>query len=226
MPYDQWIREGHLSTIPGAVIRYDVIERELLALSRDYTIREIAIDPYGALNLMNQLLDHGFTVVQMQQSFAILSPPTKELLRLVAGSEIEHGGDPVLKWMAANVALQQNAVGDIRPSKKKSKGRIDGIVALVMAIDRASRHGMIPRSIYEDRHLYDQQLRAEGEDPDATPDSLTKQPSLSGLSSATALPQSAPLTPTADPTQPARTRARRSIYDSEEWTALGEEYTR
>lgn len=215
VPYDQWAREGHLTVIPGKVIRYDIIEKEILDLAQKFTIREIAIDPFGAMNMTNQLCDHGFSVVVMQQSFNLLSPPTKELLRLVAGEEIEHGGDPVLKWMAANVALEQNAVGDIRPNKKRSKGRIDGIVALAMAIDRASRHGMIPRSIYEDRHLYDQRPPDEpeggaGDELEAPPNPQQQQPA-----------SAPPATP--EPLPPPRPRGKQSIYDSEEWNKYGED---
>jgi phage terminase large subunit-like protein len=221
VPYELWVQQGHLSLIPGKVIRYDVIEREILKLAETFTIRELAIDPFGAMNLANQLADQGFTVVVMQQGFTILSPPTKELLRLVAGDELEHGGDPVLKWMAANVALEQNAVGDVRPNKRKSKGRIDGIVALIMAIDRASRHGMIPRSIYEDRHLYDQRTPEEPEGGAGEGGGELEPPADRKQLPAGAPPASSePLPPPPPP------RGRRSIYDSEEWNKYGDELTR
>ncbi|MEO8277763.1 MAG: terminase TerL endonuclease subunit [Thermoanaerobaculia bacterium] len=218
VPYDLWESQGHLTVIPGKVIRFDIVEKAILDFAQRYTVREVAIDPFGGMHLSNQLADDGFTVVQMQQSYTLLSPPTKELLRLVAGEEIEHGGDPVLKWMAANVALEQNAAGDIRPSKKRSKGRIDGIVALVMAIDRASRHGMIPRSIYEDRHLYDQRPPEDPEVGDSGTGDSTPAPAQRQQ-----LPAGAP--PIAGEEAP-RPRARKSIYDSEEWNQHGEDLTR
>ncbi len=222
VPYDLWAQQGHLSVQPGnkRAMRFDLIEKQILEDSQRFVIREIAIDPFGAMNLMNQLSDHGFSVVIMQQGFTILSPPTKELLRLVALEEIEHGGDPVLNWMAANVALEQNAVGDIRPNKKKSRAKIDGIVAAVMAIDRASRHGMIPRSIYEDRHLYDQRPPEEPEGGGPGAGGETEAPAT-----ARQLPAGAPAIGQEKPPPP-RPHGKRSIYDTEEWNKYGEELTR
>ena len=196
-------------------MRYDLVERQILEDSQRFVLREIAIDPFGAMNLMTQLSDRGFNVVVMQQGFNIMSPPTKELLRLVALEEIEHGGLPPLNWMAANVALEQNAVGDIRPNKKRSRSKIDGIVAAIMGIDRASRHGMIPTSIYENRHLYDQRPP----EPEADPEAETP-PGKPGDSPAGVPPLSGP------PSPPPRPAGKRSIYDSEEWSQYGEETTR
>jgi hypothetical protein len=123
--------------------------------------------------------------------------------------------------MAANVALEQNAVGDVRPNKRKSKGRIDGIVALIMAIDRASRHGMIPRSIYEDRHLYDQRPPEEPEGGAGEGGGeLEPQVDRKQLPAGAPPASSEPLPPPPPP------RGRRSIYDSEEWNKHGDELTR
>lgn len=222
VPYDLWAQQGHLTVQPGnhRALRFDLVEKQILEDSQNFVIREIAIDPFGAMNLMNQLSDQGFSVVVMQQGFTILSPPTKELLRLVALEEIEHGGDPVLKWMAANVALEQNAVGDIRPNKKKSRARIDGIVAAIMAIDRASRHGMIPRSVYEDRHLYDQRPPEAPEDGGAQGGGDLEPPPHRNQ-----LPAGAPPVGQ-EPPPPPRPRGKGSVYDTEEWNKYGEDLIR
>jgi phage terminase large subunit-like protein len=66
-----------------------------------------------------------------------MSAPTKELEKLVMGRQLFHGGNPVLRWMAGNVTVERDAAGNIKPSKKKSTERVDGIVALAMALGRA-----------------------------------------------------------------------------------------
>lgn len=208
-PWPQWVKEGWVTAIPGSVIRHEYVERELLQLAKRFRIREVAIDPYGALSLANQLSDHGFEVVQMQQSFNVLSPPFKELLRLLAGGDKEHRPNPVTRWMAANVAIEQRADGSIRPNKKRSAGRIDGIVAEIEAIDRASRHGMIPRSVYEDRHLYDDETGKLKEGAALPPRIGAAAPPVD-----TENPADAPI------------RARRSVYESDEWTQHREELER
>jgi phage terminase large subunit-like protein len=82
----------------------------------------------------------GATMIPMGQGFASMSAPTKELEKLILSGDLRHGGHPVLRWNAGNVAVEQDAAGNLKPSKKKSTEKIDGIVALVMAIDRATRN--------------------------------------------------------------------------------------
>ena len=98
---------------------------------------------------MTQLQADGAECIPLGQGFASLSAPTKELDKLVAGAALRHGGHPVLRWMAGNVAIEQDAAGNIKPSKTKSTEKIDGIVALVMALDRAGRHAE-QSSVYDD----------------------------------------------------------------------------
>jgi phage terminase large subunit-like protein len=69
-----------------------------------------------------------------------MSGPTKELMNLVLARKIAHGGNPVLRWMADNMVVKQDPAGNLKPDKSKSREKIDGMVALVMALDRATRH--------------------------------------------------------------------------------------
>ena len=78
-----------------------------------------------------------------------MSPPSKELEKLLLSRRLRHGGDPVLRWMASNVAVRHDPTGNIRPDKARSRDRIDGIVALIMALDRATRHMAEGESVYE-----------------------------------------------------------------------------
>ncbi len=82
-----------------------------------------------------------------------MTAPTKELEKLVVSCKLRHGGHPVLRWMASNVAVELDAAGNLKPSKKKSTERIDGIVAAIMALGRALSQPPPSRSVYEDRGI-------------------------------------------------------------------------
>ncbi len=138
--YDEWLREGWIRSTPGNVCDYDVVREHIRELSEQFDIREVAYDRWGATQLVTQLQADGAVVSPMGQGFGSLSAPTKEFDKLIAGGLIRHGGHPVLRWMAGNVAIEQDAAGNVKPSKKKSTEKIDGIVALIMAVDRATRH--------------------------------------------------------------------------------------
>jgi len=149
VPYLTWAREGLIKLTPGNVIDYDVIREDIRELGTQFNIREIAIDRWNSTQLTTQLAGDGFEMVPFGQGFASMSAPTKELEKLVLGGKIAHGGNPVLRWMASNVSVEMDAAGNLKPSKKKSTEKIDGIVALVMAIGRAiSSDGSRQGSIY------------------------------------------------------------------------------
>jgi phage terminase large subunit-like protein len=140
VPYLQWIREGYIEATEGDVVDFDVIRKRINELAERYDIREIAVDRWNAVQLATQLDGDGFEIVAFGQGYASMNWPTKKLEELVLGGKLAHGGHPVLRWMASNVAIQQDAADNWKPSKKKSSDRIDGIVALIMAVDRASRN--------------------------------------------------------------------------------------
>lgn len=141
VPYLQWIRDGYLEATPGDVIDYDVIRERIRELGDRYRIQEIAIDRWNATQLATQLSGDGFEVVAFGQGYASMSAPTKKLEELVLSERLAHGAHPVLRWMAGNVSLETDAADNWKPSKKKSIERIDGIVALIMALDRATTQG-------------------------------------------------------------------------------------
>jgi phage terminase large subunit-like protein len=139
VPYDQWRDNDLLHVTEGNVCDYDRVREDIRDLAEQYDIREIAYDRWGATQLVTQLQSDGAECIPLGQGFASMSAPTKELDKLILGQQIRHDGHPVLRWMAANVAVEQDPAGNLKPSKKKSTERIDGIVALIMAIDRATR---------------------------------------------------------------------------------------
>jgi len=96
----------------------------------------------------------GFTVVPFGQGYKDMSPPTKELMKLVLEGRIAHGGHPVLRWMIDNVTIRSDPAGNIKADKEKSTEKIDGAVATIMALDRAIRHEGDGASVYDERGLF------------------------------------------------------------------------
>ena len=94
----------------------------------------------------------GFTVVPFGQGYKDMSPPTKELMKLTLEGKIAHGGHPVLRWMMDNIYVKTDPAGNIKPDKQKSTERIDGVVALIMALDRSIRLETF-KSVYETRGI-------------------------------------------------------------------------
>ncbi len=151
-PYDVWEREGWIEATEGNVIDYDFIEERIKKIAEEYSIQEIGYDPHNATSLVNHLMDEGLEMVSIRQGFLTLSPASKELERLVLSREIFHGGNPVLRWCAANVVIESDATENIKPSKKKSTEKIDGIAALVNALSRMIG-GEDGTSVYDERGI-------------------------------------------------------------------------
>ncbi|MGH7227435.1 MAG: terminase TerL endonuclease subunit, partial [Gemmataceae bacterium] len=137
VPYDVWKRQGLIFASEGNVVDYEAIRQKLVELREGYDIREIAVDRWNSTGLQTQLMGDGFAVVQFGQGFASMTAPAKELEKLVLEGAINHGGNPVLRWMASNAVVALDAAGNIKPAKDKSTEKIDGIVALIMALGRA-----------------------------------------------------------------------------------------
>lgn len=152
VPYDAWARDGLITATPGNMIDYGYIVRDIERLSDKYNMREIAFDRWGAFQVSQQLEAAGITMVGFGQGFASMSSPTKELLRVVLDGKLRHGGNAVLRWMADNLVVSQDPAGNVKPNKQKSREKIDGIVAGIMGLDRAVRHGT-GGSVYESRGL-------------------------------------------------------------------------
>jgi phage terminase large subunit-like protein len=152
VPYSTWLRQGLIYATDGNVIDYGFIVKKIDELGELYNIKEIAFDRWGAFQVSQQLEGAGFTMVGFGQGFQSMSPPTKELLRLVQDGKLAHGGNPVLRWMADNLMVSTDPAGNVKPNKQKSREKIDGIVAGVMALDRATRHES-GKSVYENRGL-------------------------------------------------------------------------
>jgi len=151
VPYDLWNRMGYIITTEGNVIHYGFIEHFIEELGKKYNIKEIAFDRWGAVQMTQNLDALGFNVIPFGQGFKDMSPATKELMTLVVGRKIAQDGNPVLRWMMDNISIRTDPAGNIKMDKSKSIEKIDGAVAMVMALDRALRNAK-----KEDESIYDQ----------------------------------------------------------------------
>jgi len=167
VPLRAWIAEGWLIQVPGRSVNYRYIRGLITGLDYDedgnsqksiepglqsrYQVQEIAYDPWNATQLITDLEQvDGFTCVEHRQGFVTMNGPAKEFERRVADCELRHGNNPVARWMAGHCVVDTDPAGNIKPNKKKSRHKIDGIVAAVMAVGRAIAAGA-EASIYETR---------------------------------------------------------------------------
>ncbi|MDX5011183.1 terminase large subunit [Streptococcus agalactiae] len=151
--YDVWERHGYIKTTEGNVVHYGFIEKFIEDLSEIYHIKEIAYDRWNATQMVQNLEGMGLTMIPFGQGYKDMSPPSKELFKLMMEGKIQHGGHPVLKWMGQNVVMRQDPAGNIKPDKEKSVEKIDGIVALIMGLDRCIRHQGESGSVYDERGI-------------------------------------------------------------------------
>ncbi len=137
VPYVSWARDGYLIGTEGNVIDYAVIRAKVNELAEQYEIIEVGYDPYLSNSIVTDLMQDGFTLVPVRQGMLTLSGPTKELERLVLKGDLKHGAHPILSWCASNVIVESDAADNIKPNRRRSKEKIDGIIALIIALSRA-----------------------------------------------------------------------------------------
>ena len=149
VPYDLWNKLGIFNVTSGNVVDYSAIE-----LGERFNIQRICFDRWNATQLVQRLeAEYGFEMVQFGQGFFSMSAPTKELERLILEKKIAHNGHKVLRWNIDNLAVEIDGAGNIKPSKKKATEKIDGAVALVMAVSQATLYNVNRASVYDERGL-------------------------------------------------------------------------
>lgn len=137
VPYDVWAREELLEVTPGNTTDFTFISAFITRLAGSFDIREIAYDRTFAGEIIQDLKQEGLDLVEFGQGFLSMGAPTAELHRLIHAGQLQHGGDPILRWNASNLTVATDPAGNIKPDKERSTERIDGIVATIMALGRA-----------------------------------------------------------------------------------------
>ncbi len=150
VPYTAWAKAGHITLTPGDAIDQDTIEAKIDELAGKYKILQAGYDSYNVDMLINHLMEKGLAMVPVPQTFLGMSAPTKYFEELILKKRLIHGGHPVLRNNALNVAVIQDSNENYRPAKSKSYGRIDCIVASINALARAMVNEN-SRSVYEER---------------------------------------------------------------------------
>lgn len=153
-----WAREGWIRTTPGEVLDIEAVREELIgdserALEGDLQRHEIAecgYDPAQITQFATEMLAQGLPMVEIRPLVLHFSPAMKELEEIVAAKRLEHTGDPVLAWMIANVVCHRDAKDNIYPRKEKPENKIDGAIALIMALARAIAPGDEAPSFWEE----------------------------------------------------------------------------
>jgi phage terminase large subunit-like protein len=139
-PFDKWERAGAIIATPGDVIDQNAIHKALLQDAEDFDLAAVMVDRWNATQFTVNLNDEGLDAALFGQGFASMSGPAKWLERSVLLQRLDHGGHPVMRWNASNVAVVEDHADNIKPSKEASADRIDGIVALVMAAGGCDEH--------------------------------------------------------------------------------------
>lgn len=136
--YVTWSKDGLLELTPGERIDYDRVVARIVELAERFDIQEIGVDPWNASAVISKLTAAGLKVSKHHQGFPSMSGPTKQFEVMVVAQKLAHGGHRILRWMASNVAVDYDSMGNLKPAKGKSADKIDGIVALIMAIGAAA----------------------------------------------------------------------------------------
>lgn len=153
-----WVRQGLLVATPGNVADYDYIR---LQIDRDmdaFDVRSIGFDPWNATPLTNKLAEDGAPLVKVRQGFVTMSPPLKELQRLLLKGTpqvplFRHGGNDAVTWMVDNLAVAMDPAENVKPDKARSAEKIDAVSAAVTALSEAMTREQPVKSAYEDGGL-------------------------------------------------------------------------
>ena len=153
-PYDVWASQGWLQPTPGAVVDYDFIAHKIREVAKQYQVKAVGYDPWGATQLATQLFSEGIPMIEVRQGYRTLSEPAKRLEALVIGKKLRHNDNKLLNFAVSNAALDMDPAGNIKVSKSSSTERIDPLAALVtgLATWLHQKDDSGP-SVYEERNI-------------------------------------------------------------------------
>jgi phage terminase large subunit-like protein len=141
IPYDVWRDQGYLQTTPGRSVSYEYVAQHLRQVFDQHHVAKIGFDRWNLQHLKPWLLNAGFSeqmiaekFVGFGQGFKDMSPALRDLESIILERKLRHGGHPVLSMCAMNAVIDRDPAGNRKLSKKRAAGRIDGMIALLMAI--------------------------------------------------------------------------------------------
>jgi phage terminase large subunit-like protein len=140
--YQSWVDAGYLTVTPGEAVDYGQVRVDVLADAEGFDLKDLNVDRlFQGQQLAQELTEEGLTVLAIGQGFLSFAAPMVEFFRRLTARQLHHGGNPILRWMADNLVVKLDPAGNMKPDKQRSTEKIDGIVALVMALDRVTRQG-------------------------------------------------------------------------------------
>lgn len=134
--YDGWERSGYITSTPGNVIDFDLIEDGYIEDAKRFNIVECAFDPFQATQFSTRMIREGLPMIEVGATVRNFSEPMKQLEALVISGRLHHNGNPVLSWMISNVVCHLDKKDNIYPNKEFPQNKIDGVVAMLMAFNR------------------------------------------------------------------------------------------
>lgn len=142
-PYDVWAADGYLTTTPGASVDYAVVAEQLCEWCDDYQVAAVAFDRWRIDVLQKEVarLGRELPLQPFGQGFKDMSPALDTLEAELLQGRLRHGGNPVLTWNAASAVATRDPAGNRKLDKVRARGRIDGLVALTMALGSAVKAG-------------------------------------------------------------------------------------
>lgn len=151
--YDKWFNQGFIIQSEGDWIDHDLVHRKITELQKEYKIMRIAVDSWGATQIITQLQDDGLEIDPYPQYYSKLSEPTRELEGLILSQKINFGHNPVMRWMIGNTEVKSDEAGHVRPVKKKKQNiyKIYGVVSIIMALGTRMSYVDTKESVYDKR---------------------------------------------------------------------------
>ena len=137
--YTGWMTDGLINVTDGQIIDFDEIKEDILWLCDHFEMAELGYDPFQATKLVTELMDEGVPVVEMRPTVLNFSEPMKEIDAMIRSGRIKHNGNPVMTWMMSNVTGKLDKKDNVYPNKDRAENKIDGPVALMMAVGSAMK---------------------------------------------------------------------------------------
>ena len=155
VPYLAWREAGHLEAMPGRAINKLAVLKRLAEVAEMYDLQEVGYDRWRIEDFKALMDQEGISLplVPFGQGFKDMAPAVDEFERMLLGRTLRHNGNPVMTWCAANAVIVSDPAGNRKVAKEKATGRVDGVVAAIMAAGRTMAANTTGPSVYEERGI-------------------------------------------------------------------------
>ena len=145
-----WARQGYVTVTDGDITDFDVVAEDMRQLCRDFDVQEIAFDPALSMYFAGKLIEEGLPLVEITQRALFFTPPLIQVENLVLEKGLRHDGNPVMGWMVSNLVVKESKFNELKaPTKERPENKIDGPIAMLMALGRALATNVSEKSFWE-----------------------------------------------------------------------------